>query len=72
VGELSRNHPQVANADGKCLLVEPGTLHENPGREHRYQDEVRHPWRADRWKFVAERDHLIWARWREVERTPEK
>jgi hypothetical protein len=39
------------------LLIEPGSLHKNPGEEHRDQDGISHPWRADGRKLVAEGDH---------------
>ena len=57
VCQLSGNHPQIAHAGSKRLLIEAGSLDENPGSKHRYQDGVRHPGRADSRKFVAYWNH---------------
>src|SRR3979411_1501514 len=57
VRDFSRNHSEVAYAGGGRLLIEPGPLDENPRQEHRGQDGISHPRRADSRKFVAEWNH---------------
>jgi hypothetical protein len=57
VRDLSRDHSEVAHAGGERLLIESGPLNENPRQEHRGQDGIGHPWRADSREFVAERNH---------------
>jgi hypothetical protein len=53
VGELSRYHAEVADTGRQYLGIEAGALYDNPGRKHREEDEIRHPWRADGREFVA-------------------
>src|SRR5258705_7577029 len=45
--ELSWYHSQIAHARRQRLLVESGSLNQNPGCEHDGQDGIRHPWRAN-------------------------
>ncbi len=58
VRQLARNQPEIADAGGESLLIEARALDEDPGQEHRNQDEIRHPRRADRGELVAERDQI--------------
>src|SRR6476661_3929253 len=57
--QLTRYHPEVANACCQHLLIEAGALHENPYKPDRQQDGIGHPRRADSRQFVAERNHAF-------------